>query len=125
MKKVYICGPVTGKPYPEVRKQFGTAEAVIKSMGMMPVNPVNLVDPEADWHTAMRICIKALMDADAIMLLDGWNKSKGANVEHELARILELNVLRIEIRQSKMNDEEGPVSELKEMIDNGLKGNGL
>ena len=117
MRKVYICGPVTGLPYDEVQKRFATAEQILKGMGLMPINPVNLVDPEADWHTAMRTCIKALMDADAIMLLDGWSKSKGANVEHELARILEMNVLQVEIRQSKMNDEVVPVEKLKETID--------
>lgn len=107
MKKVYICGPVSGLPYDEVVRNFASAEGMLKGMGLMPINPLHLVpDPETHWNPAMRACIKGLMDADAILLLDGYQKSKGANVEYELAKVLEMGVLRIEIKQSKMNDEE-------------------
>lgn len=119
MKKVYICGPVSGLPYDEVVKKFAQAEQILKGMGVMPINPLHLVpDPETHWNPAMRACIKGLMDADAILMLDGYQQSKGANVEYELAKVLEMTVLHIEIRQSKMNNEPmPPVSEMKALID--------
>lgn len=96
MKKVYICGPVTGLPYGEVQYQFNRAETMLKGMGLEPINPVTVVpDCLEPWPSAMRKCIKAMMDADMVLLLDGWTKSRGAQLEVHLAQSLNMRVFEI------------------------------
>ena len=84
-KKVYICGKVTGLPYHEVTRKFGEAHLKLLQQGYLPVNPLAVVnDWHMPWEQAMRLCIKALMDCDAVYLLHDWQQSKGAKVEHQI-----------------------------------------
>ncbi len=104
MKKVYICGPVSGLPYDEVLQKFNQAEAMLKGMGFVPVNPVAVVpDSLEPWPSAMRKCIKAMMDADMLMLLDGWTMSRGAQMEVHLAQSLGMRVIEVLRFSSAMN----------------------
>jgi hypothetical protein len=109
MKRVYICGPVSGLPYDVAKYNFDKAEASIKAMGAVPINPTNIVPAETTWNNAMRLCIKAMMDADMILLLDGWSASQGACLEVQLAQMLGIKVLEIKYFQSKMNQEKEEV----------------
>ena len=89
MKKIYIAGKVSGEPLAECTMKFGTAQKQIESSGFEAINPLALVtDSSTPWETAMKICIKALMDCSAIVALDDWKNSKGANVELVLAKRL-------------------------------------
>lgn len=92
MKTVYISGPMTGLPDLNAY-EFSFAEARIKSAGMKPVNPHTLCDPSWDWQKCMRADVKALCDCDAIFLLQGWEKSNGAQLELHIAHRLGLIVL--------------------------------
>ena len=92
MKTVYISGPMTGLPDLNVY-EFSFAEARIKAAGMKPVNPHTLCDPSWDWSKCMRADVKALCDCDAIFLLQGWEKSQGAQLELHIAHRLGLEVL--------------------------------
>ena len=83
--KIYISGPMTGLS--EYNKPaFMNAERRIRKAGHEPVNPAALPhDHGHTWEEYMREDIKALMYCDAILLLDGWEKSKGAVIEFTLA----------------------------------------
>ena len=91
---VYIAGPMSGLPqhnYPA----FNRAEEKLAALGYTVLNPVH-VDllndtgkPQAwDWY--MRKTIAMLVEADAVALLEGWQKSTGARLEKHIA--LELNM---------------------------------
>ena len=82
--KVYISGPMTGRPNCN-REAFSAAHASLQDLGILPLNPADLVVPTATWNSAMRICIAELMNADAVFMLDGWAHSRGAKIEHDLA----------------------------------------
>lgn len=87
--KIYIAGKVTGEPIHKCTMKFGTAQLNIKNLGLEAVNPLAVVnDWQCDWHTAMKKCIKALMDCDAIVVLEDYNNSDGATLELELAKRL-------------------------------------
>ena len=89
MKKIYIAGKVTGLPIESVLKKFATAQMEIEELNFKAVNPIAVVnDWQCEWHTAMKLCIKALMDCDAIVALDDWKDSEGANLELGLAKRL-------------------------------------
>ena len=104
-KKVYIAGKVSGLPFLDVVEKFKKAYYEIEALGFEAVNPVPIVqqylhdNPEylecteaQIWKLAMKLCIKALMDCDAIVLLPDWADSKGARFEHEIAENLDMPI---------------------------------
>ena len=91
--KIYIAGKVTGEPKHSCALKFATAQKELEKRGFEVINPIEVVgDFNADWQTAMRKCIIALMDCDAICLLPDWIDSRGAKIEFELAAKLGLGV---------------------------------
>lgn len=92
--KVYISGPITGLPYEEVEKAFNEAETRLQEQGYEVVNPLNNGLPrESTWNEHMRADLKLLLDCDAIYLLKGYQNSKGAMIEYDLARILHFETI--------------------------------
>lgn len=85
-KKIYIAGAVSGIERTVCTQKFFEMERRLKDMGFIPINPVNIVPAITDWHTAMRICIKALVECDGFVKLNDWEGSKGAMIEVSLAR---------------------------------------
>lgn len=84
--KIYIAGKVSGEPIAECTMKFGAAQKEIEAKGHEAVNPLAVVnDWKATWETAMRKCLKTLMDCDAIYLLDDFIDSPGARFEKEIA----------------------------------------
>ena len=87
--KVYISGPITGIPYDEVEMSFNLAENRLKEEGFEVVNPLdNRLTKDHSWSEHMKADIKLLMECDTIYLLKGYQDSKGAMIEYDLARIL-------------------------------------
>src|SRR5690625_3172317 len=92
--KIYIAGKVTGEPKHFCTLKFATAQKELEKQGYEVVNPIEVVgDFNADWQTAMRKCIKELMDCDASYMLPDWHDSKGAKIEHSLASDVSLAVV--------------------------------
>lgn len=92
-KRIYISGPITG--IPEYNKPaFDSAEKKINEMGLIPISPFRLgvVSKHKSWQDYMREDIKALMDCDAVYLLPGYEKSKGAMEEKRIAESIGIPV---------------------------------
>lgn len=87
MAKVYIAGPMTG--YPELNYPLfhSTAER-LRAMGFEVVSPAELNPLTETYRNAMKKDICALIECDHILLLDGWEKSKGASLERHIAEVL-------------------------------------
>lgn len=80
--KVYIAGRITGDP--RYREKFAEAEAALREVGHIPLNPAVL--PEGmEAEDYMRICTAMLDSADAIGLLGDWTDSPGAQLEMHYA----------------------------------------
>ncbi|MDR1190305.1 MAG: DUF4406 domain-containing protein [Verrucomicrobiales bacterium] len=94
MRKVFICGPMTGLPefnYPA----FFAAEETLRELGFRVFNPARSLDGTADagrtdlpWEFYLSKSIPMLCAADMVLVLDGWEDSKGARLELEIARQL-------------------------------------
>jgi hypothetical protein len=102
MTKVYIIGRVTGLPRNEVVSKFEKGEQMVKSMNLHPVNPINLVPEDAHWADAMRICIKALIDCDAVLLLPDHENSRGSAMELMIAKNTGMNIWNARFKMSEL-----------------------
>lgn len=94
--KVYISGKITGLETSVYESNFQKAEDLLKKFGFEPINPVKLThDHDKSWLSFMRVDLKALLDCDAIYMLDNWEESKGAKIEYDLAKQLGINEISI------------------------------
>lgn len=90
--RLYISGGITG--IPDFEAAFAAAEAQLRAVGHEPLNPAALQPAveERAWVDYMRADLKLLVDCDAIALLPGWERSKGARLEVEVATALGMPV---------------------------------
>lgn len=106
MKKIYISGPITND-LENFRKHFGDMEKRLASEGWDVLNPADknvdelalklpkgmkITHPQA-WLYFMERDIHWVAECDAIMMLDGWETSPGANIEYWTAVKYNLEIL--------------------------------
>lgn len=95
-KKIYIAGKVTGEDIAECTEKFKTAQTQIEALGFEAINPLDVVgDWQTPWNKAMRMCVAKLTECDGIAMLPDWHKSKGAIVEWEISKQLEIPQFRV------------------------------
>lgn len=86
--KVYISGPITGIDFGN-RFAFSCARSSLELCRYEVVDPSEVqLDDEASWADYMRADLKLLLDCDYIYMLEGWENSRGARIERELAENL-------------------------------------
>lgn len=90
---VYISGKITNNE--NYKKDFLKAECWLKLNDYKVVNPSRLIDifPSLEYAQLMAIDYKLIELCDAIFMLDGWQKSKGACAELSYAKSLGKKVL--------------------------------
>lgn len=106
MERIYIAGPMTGHTdlnFPA----FHAASTYYSRRGAVVINPAEINADEvsayhverltaeqhyAIWVKCMKNDINALMTCDTIVMLPGWQKSRGAKLEHHIARNLGLTI---------------------------------
>lgn len=93
MKRIYISGPMTGLPKFNIPAFHAEAER-LRALGHEVVNPVEINrDVTAKWSDCMRNAIRGLLDCDTVAVLDGWQHSKGASLEVDIAQKLGMQIL--------------------------------
>ena len=90
--RIYISGPITGveDPFPA----FAKVAQIWHKKGYRVLNPGRLGRTDPDW--AFRRALRMLLRSDAIVVLAGWEKSKGARLEVRIALDLGLPVAESE-----------------------------
>ena len=84
--KIYISGAITGTT--DYMERFAKAEKELTEKGYSVVNPakVNAQLPEdTTYEEYMKICFCMLDICEAIFMIQGWDKSCGANREYSYA----------------------------------------
>lgn len=94
-KTIYIAGKVSGLPYAECSQKFGAYEVTLIRAGHNPIVPLNLVWRTDDWETAMKKCIAAMVTCDEVHFLPCWVDSRGAKLEHDIAKQLKIPILYV------------------------------
>ena len=103
--KVYLAGPMSGKPDFNFPAFFKAAEA-LRAKGHTVFCPaeedlkewgdIETVRKEANYRICMRKDLNWILDqAEGIALLPGWEQSRGAMVEKLLSELLSLPVVAI------------------------------
>jgi hypothetical protein len=104
---VYVAGPMTG--YPEHNRPAFAAEAArLRALGYRVLSPAEKMGTEdveaaiargskhldsADYHRFMREdLLWILTECDAVQLLPGWEASRGARVERDVAEVIGLQI---------------------------------
>ncbi|WP_240478618.1 DUF4406 domain-containing protein [Pseudomonas cremoricolorata] len=107
--RVYIAGPMTGLPdfnFPA----FNAAADLMRSAGWHVENPAEHgVVPGAEWADYLRYDIARLATCEMIMLLPGWSKSKGANLEVAIAQQLGMPIKLAEGAETIQQHQGEPV----------------
>lgn len=90
MKRIYIAGPMTGLPelnYPA----FHAAAEDLRSQGYQVENPAE-GPAEASYEAYLCRGLLQLMTCDTVALLPGWERSRGARIEHQVALALGMRI---------------------------------
>lgn len=89
MDKCYISGKITGTN--DYVERFLQAEMKVRNLGFEPINPVKVnseLPSDTSWldYMVMSIIVMTRSDVRKIYMLKGWENSKGAIIEHNLAK---------------------------------------
>jgi hypothetical protein len=93
--KIYISGQITGLPTEVAKNNFKEAEQSILHSGWLPINPFS-INPGTDdptWDDFMVADIRELFKCDGIYMLKGWQNSKGARIEHAIAKEMGIRII--------------------------------
>lgn len=94
----YLCGPITDLPNLNLGG-FLTARKEVELKGYRTIMPHDLfsgIDTSKYLHKDyMKKCFYALITTDILVLLPGWQNSKGAKQEIVLAEMLHIPIIKI------------------------------
>ena len=93
MTRIYIAGPMSGLPelnYPA----FHAKATELRALGHHVENPAENPEPHCrSWLGYMRMALVQIARCDAVVMLPGWSKSRGACIERQLAVGLGLQII--------------------------------
>lgn len=92
MKRIYVSGPMSGHQdfnFPA----FNEASAQLRSAGYEVENPADKGVIEGwEWEDYLRYDLVKLLACDEVVVLPGWEQSKGAQLEVHVALSLRMPV---------------------------------
>lgn len=87
--KIYISGAITNNS--NYRNQFKQAEDYLRSLGHVVLNPVK--NEGFTYREYIDMSLMELSKCDAIFMLDGWEISDGAKLEHHYASAVNMLII--------------------------------
>ena len=86
IRSVYLAGPMTG--YEDYnRPAFHEAAATLRDYGYHVISPAETPKPcpNPGWQDWARASLKRMLDANEVILMPGWEQSRGAALEKFVA----------------------------------------
>lgn len=101
-KKVYISGPISGLPKSTVAQTFERAERDLRDEGYQNIiNPCSMfAGTGLSYDDIMAHCLELVRSSDLLVLLPGWQKSRGVAMELGVAYALKIPVREYRPRRS-------------------------
>ena len=102
--KLYLSGPMTEIAEFNFPKFNYVAKQIRSNHTYQVINPAEWFEGRTDLPRAayMRMDIKNILNADGIVMLDGWQHSKGAKLEFAIAKELDLEIFRWDEEKEKL-----------------------
>jgi hypothetical protein len=104
MHKIYLSGPITSIGVKVAHRRFTYAEKCLEAaerrwrrhIGKPEGHDWRIVNPMREnpykegrrWVTCMMLDLLLLLKCDSVMMLPGWERSRGARIERRMARLL-------------------------------------
>ena len=85
MMKIYIAGPISGVP--DYKARFAKMAMAVEGLGHIVLNPA-VLPAELSRADAMPICYAMINTADALLFMEGWERSEGSQLEHSYAQYI-------------------------------------
>lgn len=89
---IYVAGPMTGLPdfnFPA----FHSMSARLRELGFIVLSPAEHNHGFGKpWQFYMREALSLLLKCDSVIMLEGWNNSKGAKLEWHIAQALQMKI---------------------------------
>lgn len=87
--KIYLSGKISGTDLDYVRCLFDKVATTLRALGHEVTNPLcNGLSETAPWEEHMAKDIIDLLQCEGIYMLQGWEDSQGARIEHAVAKEL-------------------------------------
>lgn len=86
IKRIYLSGPITGTD--DYMERFEAVENRLKEQGFSVINPARVtaaLPSDLDYEEYMELDFRLLDLCDTVYMLNGWEKSCGANREYGYA----------------------------------------
>ena len=92
--KIYLSGKISGTNISHTRKRFSDVADKLQSLGHEVTNPLcNRLSETAPWEEHIAKDIINLIGCEGIYMLQGWEDSQGARIEHAIAKEIGLKVM--------------------------------
>lgn len=92
-KTIYIAGKMYGLTEEQVKEKFERASNDLQNQGFRVVSPAESMNMGDTWEGTMKRSIKSMLECDEVHLLPGWQESRGAQLERDIAIRLGMNVV--------------------------------
>ncbi len=98
--RVYLSGPMTG--YPEHNFPLSAlVRSQLRDEGFEVLCPAEAGVVEGwSWEQYLRRDLRMVLDADAVIVLPGWEESRGAVLETDVARQLAMPIVPLSARRT-------------------------
>ena len=101
--RVYIAGPITGVENYE--ENFRKEERKLKEDGHTVFNPAEIgkklekmrAGEKISHEQYMSYLLPYLLQADAVCMIDGWENSEGARLEHDVAKATGKTFIKVKV----------------------------